>query len=126
MSRMVLVVAVFFVGWLGALAQAQRTPSEGVYTAEQATAGQALYRAQCTGCHGPTLGGMAGPALRGDTFLKNWSGRTLEELVDKIQKTMPANDPGKLTRTAGDHLVAYMLQAGKFPAGNDALWTTRR
>ena len=121
MSRMVLVVAVFFVGWLGAQAQAQRTPSEGVYTAEQATAGQALYRAQCSGCHGPTLGGMAGPALRGDAFLKNWSGRTLEELVAKVQKTMPANDPGKLTGPQAVSLIAYLLQAGKFPAGSDAL-----
>lgn len=121
MSRMVLAVAVLFVGWSGALAQAQRSPAEGVYTGEQATAGQALYRAQCSGCHGPTLGGMAGPALRGDAFLKNWSGRTLEELAAKVQNTMPANDPGKLTRPQAVSLIAYMLQAGKFPAGTDAL-----
>ena len=121
MSRMVLLAGMFVVGWLGALAQAQRTPSEGVYTGEQATAGQVVYKAQCSGCHGPTLGGMAGPALRGDVFLKNWSGRTLEELVTKVQKTMPANDPGKLTRPQAVSLVAYMLQAGKFPAGSDAL-----
>ena len=121
MLRVVLIAAVLVVGWLGALAAAQRTPSEGVYTSEQATAGQTLYRAQCSGCHGPTLGGMAGPALRGDVFLKNWSGRTLEELVAKVQKTMPANDPGKLTRPQAVTLVAYVLQAGKFPTGTDAL-----
>jgi mono/diheme cytochrome c family protein len=117
----VLVVAVLFVGWLGAPARAQRSPAEGVYTGEQATAGQALYRAQCSGCHGPTLGGMAGPALRGENFLKNWAGKSLDELGVKIQNTMPQNAPGKLTREQVVTLIAYMLQAGKFPVGKDAL-----
>ena len=34
---------------------------------------------------------------------------------------MPANDPGKVTRPQAITLVAYMLQAGRFPAGKDAL-----
>ena len=78
-----------------ALAAAQRAPADGVYTAEQATAGQAIYRAQCSGCHGPTLGGNAGPSLRGENFLKNWAGKSLDELAVKIQNTMPQNAPGK-------------------------------
>ncbi len=100
---------------------AQRAPGDGVYTAEQATAGQAIYRAQCSGCHGPTLGGNAGPSLRGENFLKNWAGKSLDELAVKIQNTMPQNAPGKLTREQAVTLVAYVLQAGKFPAGKDAL-----
>jgi mono/diheme cytochrome c family protein len=106
---------------LAAPAAAQQTPANGVYTAEQATAGQAVYRAQCSGCHGPTLGGNAGPSLRGENFLKNWAGKSLDELAVKIQNTMPQNAPGKLTRDQAVTLVAYMLQAGKFPAGKDAL-----
>ena len=121
MSRTLVVAAVAFMAWLGALVQGQQTPADGVYTAEQAAAGQTLYRQQCAGCHSPTLGGMAGPPLRGENFLKNWSGRSLGELVDKIQNTMPANEPGKVTRPQAITLVAYMLQAGKFPAGKDAL-----
>jgi mono/diheme cytochrome c family protein len=104
-----------------ATAAAQQTPGAGVYTAEQATAGQAVYRAQCSGCHGPTLGGNAGPSLRGENFLKNWGGKSLDELAVKIQNTMPQNAPGKLTREQVVTLIAYMLQAGKFPAGKDAL-----
>ena len=121
MSRIVVVAAVVFMARLAALVHGQQTPADGVYTAEQATAGQSLYRQQCSSCHGPTLGGNAGPPLRGDNFLRNWSGRSLGELVDKVQKTMPANDPGKLTRPQAITLVAHMLQAGKFPAGKDAL-----
>jgi mono/diheme cytochrome c family protein len=108
-------------GFLAAPAAAQQTPANGVYTAEQATAGQAVYRAQCSSCHGPTLGGNAGPALRGENFLKNWAGKSLDELAVKIQNTMPQNAPGKLTREQTMNLVAYVLQAGKFPAGKDAL-----
>jgi mono/diheme cytochrome c family protein len=122
MSR-VFAIAVVFVshGYLAAPAEAQRAPADGVYTPEQATAGQAVYRAQCSSCHGPTLGGNAGPSLRGENFLKNWAGKSLDELAIKIQNTMPQNAPGKLSREQVVTLVAYMLQAGKFPTGNDAL-----
>jgi hypothetical protein len=37
--------------------------------------------------------------------------------VDKIQKTMPFNLPGSLSRVQSTDLAAYLLQAGKFPAG---------
>ena len=121
MSRVLMLIVIVFSGYLAVLDGAQQTPGDGVYTAEQATAGQTLYRRQCSGCHGPTLGGMAGPALRGDAFLKNWAGKSLDELIVKIQNTMPANAPGTLTREQTIELVAYLLQAGKFPAGRDAL-----
>jgi mono/diheme cytochrome c family protein len=106
---------------VAATAAAQQTPGDGVYTAEQASAGQTVYRAQCSGCHGPMLGGNAGPALRGENFLKNWAGKSVDELAVKIQNTMPQNAPGKLSREQVVSLIAYMLQAGKFPAGQDAL-----
>ena len=38
-------------------------------------------------------------------------------LIDKIQKTMPFNMPGSLSKTQSTDLAAYILQAGKFPAG---------
>jgi mono/diheme cytochrome c family protein len=121
MARVLAITLVLISGYLTAVVAAQRAPSDGVYTAEQATAGQAVYRAQCSGCHGPTLGGNAGPSLRGENFLKNWAGKSLDELAVKIQNTMPQNAPGKLTREQAITLVAYVLQAGKFPAGKDAL-----
>ena len=42
------------------------------------------------------------PPLAGDSFLSNWSARPLANLVDKIQKTMPFNLPGSLSRPAID------------------------
>jgi mono/diheme cytochrome c family protein len=92
----------------------------GVYTAAQAARGQAVYTERCASCHGATLGGAQGPALVGDEFVRMWNG-PLSDLVSKIQNTMPANDPGKLTRQQSADVVAYMLQAGKFPPGQAEL-----
>jgi hypothetical protein len=61
--------------------------------------------------------GAIGPPLVGESFLANWSARPLAEAVDKIQKTMPFEKPGSLSRLQAADLLAYVLQAGKFPAG---------
>ena len=61
--------------------------------------------------------GAIGPPLVGESFLANWSARPLAEAVDKIQKTMPFEKPGSLSRQQSADLLAYVLQAGKFPAG---------
>jgi mono/diheme cytochrome c family protein len=101
-------------------AQQARRATDGVYTQEQATRGQAVYKDRCAPCHGPTLGGGQAPPLVGDEFGGVWGG-PLSDLVNKIQNTMPANDPGKLTRQQSADIVAYMLQVGKFPAGRAEL-----
>jgi len=95
-----------------------RSITERVYSAGQAGRGQQIYQAQCAGCHGNTMEGTTGPPLAGDSFLSNWSGRSLANLVDKIQKTMPFDQPGSLSRQQSTDLAAYILQAGKFPAGS--------
>ena len=61
--------------------------------------------------------GTIGPPLVGDSFLSTWSARPLADLVDKIEKTMPFNLPGGLSRQQSTDLAADILQAGKFPAG---------
>src|SRR5512144_2164527 len=63
-----------------------RSITQGVYSAGQAARGQQLYKAQCAGCHGNALEGTVGAPLAGDSFLSNWSARSLANLVDKIQK----------------------------------------
>ncbi|MCU1338657.1 MAG: hypothetical protein JWO19_4238 [Bryobacterales bacterium] len=65
--------------------------------------------------------GTSGPPLAGDSFLSNWSAQPLANFVDKIQKTMPFNLPGSLSRSQSTDLAAYVLQAGKFPAGQAEL-----
>jgi len=94
-----------------------RSVTEGVYSGGQAARGQQIYQVQCAECHGKALEGTIGPPLAGESFLSNWSARPLANLVDKIQKTMPFNLPGSLSRQQSADLAAYMLQAGKFPAG---------
>ena len=65
--------------------------------------------------------GVIGPPLAGDLFSSNWSARPIADLVDKIQKTMPFEKPESLSRAQSIDLAAYMLQAGKFPAGQSEL-----
>jgi hypothetical protein len=65
--------------------------------------------------------GSSGPPLVGDAFLANWSAQPLANLVDKIQKTMPFNLPGSLSKGQSTDLAASILQTGKFPAGAAAL-----
>lgn len=113
-------------GLLGALVLAgqaapRRTLAEGVYSTEQATRGQQLYKARCAACHGNALEGTSGPALTGESFLSNWSAQPLANFVDKIQKTMPFNLPGTLSRSQSTELAAYVLQTDKFPAGRAEL-----
>src|SRR6185295_2609601 len=98
-----------------------RSMTDGVYSAGQAARGQQVYRAQCGECHGTAMEGTTGPPLIGDVFLSNWSGRPLADLIDKIEKTMPFNQPVSLTRQQSADLAAYILQIGKFPAGQAEL-----
>lgn len=105
----------------GLHAQQSRTVSDGVYTVAQATRGQTMYSDRCSPCHGPTLGGGLAPPLVGDAFIGDFDKQPLLELVEKIHKTMPANDPGTLTRQQTADIVAYILQVGKFPAGTAEL-----
>ncbi|MBI3047402.1 MAG: c-type cytochrome [Acidobacteria bacterium] len=102
-------------------ARQARTIPDGAYTAEQAQRGQQLYKAQCVACHGEKLQGVVGPMLAGEAFLTAWGGRSLAELVDKIQLTMPLQAPNSLTRPQAIDLAAYMLQATSLRAGQDAL-----
>lgn len=98
-------------------AQQLRPLTAGVYSAGQAARGQQLYLAQCVDCHGKAMEGTIGPPMTGADFLGNYSAAPLTTLVDKIQKTMPFNLPGSLSRPQSVDLAAYILQTNKFPAG---------
>ena len=98
---------------------------DGLYNAEQAERGEALYGEKCASCHGglrDLTPGMA--ALLGDhTFRSAWTGRPLGELFSMIQETMPQDAPGTLTPDQSAELVAYILSGHRFPAGETALTT---
>src|SRR5262245_8344105 len=98
-------------------AQTAKTARDRVYSEAQAGRGRTVFGAQCASCHGQALQGDAAPPLVGDDFIADWGSQPLSELVNKIQRTMPADKPGKLTREQATDLVALILQSGKFPSG---------
>lgn len=104
-----------------ALQTQTRAVTSGVYTSEQAARGQTVYAARCQSCHGNNLAGRTGPPLAGDDFLNTWSPQPLLALGNKIRKTMPRDQSERLTPQQTADVLAYMLQAGKFPAGSSEL-----
>lgn len=100
-----------------------RSVWEGVYTDEQAKRGEPIYRKECAVCHGDMLtGGESAPPLSGGAFLANWNGLTMGDLFDRIRKTMPQSNPGRLTRQQDADILAFMLSVNKFPSGKTELY----
>lgn len=101
----------------------QRTVWDGVYTAEQATRGEALYGEHCVKCHGATLQGNGEGALplTGATFKSTWNGVSMGAMFDRVRLSMPQDKPATMTRQQVADLLAFILQANKFPAGTSEL-----
>jgi mono/diheme cytochrome c family protein len=79
------------------VAQTSASVWDGVYTGAQADRGKALYAKSCAACHGSALDGSgAAPPLAGADFKGDWNGQTLNDLFEKTQTTMPADQPGSL------------------------------
>lgn len=96
---------------------------DGLYTAEQAARGEALYDEQCASCHGPIRAIVPEvAALLGDhTFRNTWRGRPLGELFGFIRETMPQDAPETLTPAQTADLVAYILSGNRLAAGETPL-----
>jgi mono/diheme cytochrome c family protein len=95
---------------------------DGVYTDAQAQSGAQVSAAECARCHGDTLtGGEAAPALAGYVFNATWEGVPLSDLFDRIRTSMPADNPGSLSRRQTADVLAFMLKTGEFPSGDRPL-----
>jgi mono/diheme cytochrome c family protein len=102
-----------------------RSVWDGLYTKEQAARGQAVYGEECARCHGQNPeGGESAPALAGSEFLKNWNGKTVGDMLERIMKTMPGDDPGGLASRQYADVTAYLLSANEFPSGAKDLDST--
>src|SRR5687767_12698015 len=89
------------VTWGAQRPSASRSVRDGVYTEEQAERGAMQYRLVCEHCHLADLGGNPveeAPSLVRDAFLARWKGKTARDLFDTLSKTMPADNPGTLSR----------------------------
>ena len=96
-----------------------RTVWSGVFTADQASQGKALFETKCAICHGAELnGGEMAPPLAGASFVANWQGTSLGDLFTRIHTTMPANDPGSMTNADTALILSYILSFNQFPAGS--------
>ncbi len=116
-----LVVTIMF-GTLVGAAQGSKTTKDGVFTEAQATRGKAAYLSACASCHQEGLQGAdLAPPLKGDDFLLPWTSKSVQDLFDRVQTTMPGDAPGSLTPQVNADIVAYMLQVNRFPAGTEEL-----
>ncbi len=95
-----------------------RTVWDSVYTLSQASVGEAAYAKTCARCHGVSLSGAdeASP-LTGSAFLGNWNGLPLSDLQTRIRTTMPSDSVGIYDRQLVTDVIAYLLKANGFPAG---------
>ena len=87
-------------------------------SAGDATRGHEIFKQRCAACHGETLQGLVGPPLTGDPFAKVWGDAS--QLRQKIQKTMPQDEPGSLTDAQAGDLVAFIVRAGAATAARSA------
>src|SRR5215475_352051 len=94
-----------------------------LYTADQATAGAAVYSQSCAACHGQQWEGVAAPALKGSVFgeMATAQSLTVDSLLDVIVNTMPQSDPGSIKPEEYAAVTAYILQQNGYPAGSTAL-----
>jgi mono/diheme cytochrome c family protein len=98
-----------------------KTTWSGVYSAGQATKGEALYNDKCVRCHGANGAGADAPALVGKDFATDWDGLTVDQLFDRIRSSMPQDDPGSLSPEGTATLLAYIFQKNGFPAADGDL-----
>ncbi len=95
---------------------------DGVYSDAQAGRGKKSYVTHCAACHNEGLqGGDLAPELKGEDFLLRWNDKSMFEFVDRIQKTMPQDNPGGLMPQENADIVAYILQVNKMAAGSTDL-----
>jgi hypothetical protein len=124
LARLVLLI----VGSIGLLtasapdAPAGQTTAAGVYTTGQADRGRGIFEAKCESCHGAALdGGTLAPALTGREFLSSFQEKPLRRMYSRIISTMPPDEVGSLTEAETLALVALLLRANGYPAGEREL-----
>ena len=101
---------------------AGRTVSDGAYTEAQAERGKTLYEQHCAFCHLSDLRGQGfAPSLVEDTFLQRWQDGNLGDLLTIVKATMPQDKPASLTDKEYGEIVAYLLKANNYVAGQQEL-----
>ena len=78
--------------------------------------------AACASCHAADLrGGSTAPSLVEESFSFQWADTTVGELFERIRTLMPSDRPNSLSSQTYRDIVAFILQANKFPPGEKEL-----
>lgn len=89
-----------------------KTLHDGVFTADQAKSGAAVYESSCKNCHDMKFY---------ENTLKSWNRQPLLYLWETIMGTMPADNPGSMMFEDYTNVLAYILSENGFPAGESTL-----
>lgn len=93
----------------------------GVYTPQQAAAGEKIYFDRCASCHGDDLAGVErAPAVSGAAFLDAWHGKTLRRLLERIE-AMPPDEPAVVSTSEATEVLAFLLYSLEIPSGSTPL-----
>lgn len=95
-------------------AEVAKTIWDGIYTSAQAERGQRAVEQNCNTCHLPT-------EWSDSRFIASWTGRSIGDLRELIQTTMPMDSPGRLSSAQYADIVAYILKLNEIPAGDREL-----
>ena len=87
---------------------------DGIFTARQASRGEATFRQVCAACHNIS-------EFRGGRFRLVWVGRTVGDLFETMSTLMPEEDPGSLSPEEYSAIISYMLRENGYPAGEENL-----
>jgi mono/diheme cytochrome c family protein len=96
-----------------ASAGAASTPA-GVFTAAQASRGEAQFNRACGSCHQVS-------EQTGANFTARWGSGTLADLFTMMSTTMPQGSPGSLSPEDYASIVAFYLQRSGFASGASEL-----
>ena len=102
-------------GW-SAAAQSEKSVWDGVYTEDQAARGQTVFTASCSACHNIA-------DFTGSSFLNGWEASSVLDLFEKVQKTMPMDNPGSLRPQDYADVITYFFRLNAMPAGKEELDT---
>src|SRR6185295_9185684 len=107
-------------------ASAPALQTEGLFTADQADRGSAVYATQCAFCHGQGLEGATSTPLAGPRFMAKWGDgkHSLDDLLFITKTQMPYGNAGKLSTRDYEDVVAFMLDSNGYRAGSKAFSAT--
>lgn len=91
-----------------------KTSMDGIYTAQQAERGAAIFESLCSRCHSIQ-------EFSGSSFAASFAGVPAAALYVRIANTMPLDQPGSLGLDQVTALMAHIFSANGMPAGDAPL-----